>query len=107
MTTFPDHSRAEAVARRLIDEGHAACVNVGAPVLSLYHWDGKTETATEIPLTIKATARSYKAVETLLLEMHPYELPEILAIPVAAGLPAYLDWIAAGRDRSANARDEA
>lgn len=82
-------------------------VRVGAPVLSLYHWGGKTETATEIPIMIKSTARSYKAVESLLLEMHPYELPEILAIPVVTGLPAYLDWIAAGADRSAESPNEA
>jgi periplasmic divalent cation tolerance protein len=100
LTTLPDSSIAEAIARRLIDDGCAACVAVGAPVLSLYHWRGKTETATEIPLTIKTTTQGYDAVEALLRSLHPYELPEIIAIPITAGLSPYLDWIAAETNRS-------
>ena len=100
LTTLPDASIAETIARRLIDDGCAACVSIGAPVLSLYHWRGKTEMATEIPLTIKTTAERYAAVETLLRAIHPYELPEIIAVPVTAGLAPYLDWIAAESNRS-------
>ena len=100
LTTLPDPSIAEAIARRLIDDGCAACVSVGAPVLSLYHWRGKTETATEIPLTIKTTTLAYAAVEALLRALHPYELPEIIAIPITAGLTPYLHWIAAETERS-------
>ena len=97
---LPDPAIAESIARRLIDDGCAACVSVGAPVLSLYHWRGKTETVTEIPLTIKTTTLGYDAVEMLLRSVHPYELPEIVAIPITAGLAPYLDWIAAETNRS-------
>src|SRR3954467_4316492 len=97
-TTLPDKTTAESIARSLVDTGCAACATVGAPVLSLYHWHGKTETAPEIPLTIKTTALRYSAVESLLLELHPYELPEIIAVPVVSGFIPYLDWIAAATD---------
>ncbi|MEO8134694.1 MAG: divalent-cation tolerance protein CutA [Betaproteobacteria bacterium] len=107
MTTVPDQATAETIAQRLVDGGHAACVTIGAPVLSLYHWRGKTETAPEIPVSIKTAARCYDAVESVLLELHPYELPEIIALPIAAGLPAYLDWITAASVRSAENRNEA
>lgn len=100
LTTLPDATIAEAIARRLIDNGCAACVAVGSPVRSLYHWRGKTETGTETPLSIKTTTGAYQAVETLLRELHPYELPEIIAIPITGGLAPYLDWIAAESDRS-------
>ena len=100
LTTLPDSSIAEAIARRLIDDGCAACVSMGAPVLSLYHWRGKTETATEIPLAIKTTTQGYDAVEALLRALHPYELPEIIAIPITGGLTPYLRWIATEANRS-------
>ena len=102
-TTLPDQPVAETIARRLVDAGHAACVTVGAPILSLYHWRGKTETAREVPVTIKTTAGRHAALEALLLELHPYELPEKIATPVTAGHAPYLDWIAAATDRSAEA----
>lgn len=100
LTTLPDAATAETIALRLIDDGCAACVAIGSPVRSLYHWRGKTETATETPLSIKTTAQAYQAVETLLRALHPYELPEIIAIPITGGLTPYLDWIAAESDRS-------
>jgi len=100
LTTLPDPATAEAIARRLVDGGHAACVSIGAPMRSLYHWQGKTETATETPLAIKTTATAYPALEALLKSVHPYELPEIIAVPITAGLGPYLDWIAACTDRS-------
>ena len=103
LTTLPDAAIAETIARRLIDEGCAACVSVGAPILSLYHWHGKTETATEIPMTIKTTAERYDAVEALIRAAHPYALPEIVAVPITAGLAPYLAWIAAETNRSKDA----
>jgi len=106
MTTVPDQTTAEIIARRLVDAGHAACVTVGAPVLSLYHWRGKTETAPEIPLSIKTITRCYEAVEALILELHPYELPEIIAVRIEAGLPPYLYWITSSTVRSARKHDE-
>ena len=105
LTTIPDVNTAESIASRLIADGCAACVAIGSPVRSLYHWQGKTETATEIPLSIKATVASYSAVEAIVKSMHPYELPEIIAVPVTAGLPEYLDWIVAASDRSAVSTD--
>ena len=100
LTTLPDVSQAESIARRLIDDGCAACVSVGAPVRSLYHWRGKTEMTSEIPLTIKTTAGCYDALEALLKSLHPYELPEIVAVPITAGLAPYLNWNAAATERS-------
>ena len=100
LTTLPDSSIAELIGRRLIDDGCAACVSVGAPMRSLYHWRGKTETATEIQLAIKTTTLRYDAVEALLRTLHPYDLPEIIAIAITAGFAPYLDWIASESDRS-------
>jgi periplasmic divalent cation tolerance protein len=105
LTTLPDAATAEAIASRLIDEGCAACVQVGAPVRSLYHWQGKSETSTEIPLSIKTTSRAYPAVEHIVRSMHPYELPEIVALPITAGLAPYLDWIASSSMRSNGSAD--
>ena len=103
MTTLPDADTAEMIAARLIAERAAACVSIGSPVRSLYHWQGKTETATEFPLVIKTTSEAYPSVESTLRSMHPYELPEIIAVPVAAGLGPYLDWIASSCNRSEDA----
>ena len=100
LTTVPDAEHAEAIARRLIEERCAACVSIGAPVRSLYHWRGKTETTDELLLTIKTTAGSYETVERLIRELHPYELPEIIAVPISGGYAPYLDWIAAATERS-------
>lgn len=100
LTTLPDPGIAESIARRLVDDGCAACVAVGTPIRSLYHWQGKTETATETPLTIKTTTQAYGALEALLRSLHPYELPEIIAVPITDGLRPYLDWIAAETNRS-------
>ena len=100
LTTVPDVEHAETIARRLIDNRCAACVSIGAPIRSLYHWRGKTETANEVPMTIKTTAGCYEAVERLIRELHPYELPEVIAIPITGGLAPYLDWIAAETERS-------
>ena len=73
----------------------AACVNVGAPVESMYHWRGQIETAQEVPVAIKTRAALYPRVEAAIVAAHPYELPEIVAVPIIDGLARYLDWIAA------------
>ena len=82
-----------ALARVLVTGRLAACVNVGAPVQSMYHWNGQIETADEIPVTIKTRAALYPRVEAAIRANHPYELPEIVAIPVLDGLRPYLDWL--------------
>ena len=105
LTTLPDSATAEAIASRLIDDGCAACVQIGAAVRSLYHWQGKTETANEIPLSIKTTSQAYAAVERIVRSMHPYELPEIVAVPITAGLATYLNWMIASSNRSKDSGD--
>jgi len=95
LTTLPDQAQAEALARELLTARLAACIQIGATVQSLYHWRGQIETAREIPLAIKTRAGLYPRVEETIRRRHPYELPEIVAVPISYGLPAYLDWIAA------------
>ena len=95
ITNLPDRESAAALAQRLIEERVAACVNILSPCTSVYHWQGKVENAAETPLFIKTLRRHYAAVERIIRECHPYELPEIIAVAIAAGLPAYLEWIAA------------
>jgi periplasmic divalent cation tolerance protein len=100
LTTLPERDTAETLARELLAARLAACIQIGAPAQSLYHWHGQIETAAEIPLTIKTRARLYAQVEQAIRRHHPYELPEIVAVPITCGLPAYLDWIAAETDAS-------
>ena len=92
---MPERAAAEALARKLLAARLAACVHVGAPVRSLYHWRGQIETVDETPLAIKTRAELYPKVQAAILENHPYELPEIVAVPISYALPKYLDWIAA------------
>jgi len=93
ITNFPDRESAVRVAGKLVEARLAACVQVLASCTSIYHWQGKTESAEEIPLLIKTVAARYAEVEKLVLENHPYELPEILQVPTDGGLPAYLNWV--------------
>jgi len=93
LTSLPDADTARRLARGLIEARLAACVQVGAPVESLYHWQGRLETANEIPLAIKTNAAAWPALLAAIRERHPYELPEIVAVPIIDGLPGYLDWI--------------
>jgi len=94
LTQMPDRASAQSLARSLVEARLAACVSIGAPVESLYHWRGQIETAEEVPVAVKTRAERYAAVEAAIREQHPYELPEILAVPVVHGLGPYLDWIA-------------
>lgn len=93
LSTLPDAASAERLAARVIEERVAACVNVLAPVRSMYRWKGVVETATEVPVLIKTTRERYPALEALIRTEHPYELPEIVAVPVERGLEAYLTWV--------------
>ncbi len=98
ITTLPDAASAQALAERLVEQRVAACVNVLAPCRSVYRWQGKVEDAEEVPLLIKTTAARYADLEAAIRAAHPYELPEIVAMPVAKGLPDYLAWVAAETD---------
>jgi periplasmic divalent cation tolerance protein len=103
LTTLPERRGAEALARELLAARLAACVHIGPAVQSLYHWRGQIETTDEIPLAIKTRAVLYSQVEDAIRARHPYELPEIVAVPITDGLPAYLAWIAAETAAAAQA----
>jgi len=95
ITNFPDRASALALAQKLVDERLAACVNVLADCASVYRWQEKIENASEVPVFIKTLAQHYPRVEQAVKAMHPYELPEIIAVPISNGLPAYMQWMAA------------
>ena len=91
--TCPDDATANTLAELLISKQLAACVNIINGIQSVYAWQGKVEFADEALLLIKTTTSAYEVLQTVLREQHPYELPEIVAVSVTAGLPAYLEWI--------------
>ena len=91
----PDEACANRIALAVVEAGLAACVNLLPRVQSVYRWQGNIESASEVPLLIKTTAGRYTELETAIRELHPYDVPEIIALPIAQGLPAYLDWLAA------------
>jgi periplasmic divalent cation tolerance protein len=93
LCTFPNAEIAQATATALVEEGLAACVNLAPQVTSIYRWEGKVETAGEVLTFIKTTRDGYDALEARLRQLHPYEVPEILAFPVERGSPAYLAWV--------------
>jgi periplasmic divalent cation tolerance protein len=93
LTTLPDRDAAGTLARSLVADRLAACVSIGAPVESIYHWRGAIETSTEVPLTVKTRADLFDAVAAAIRARHPYELPEILAVPITEGADDYLAWI--------------
>lgn len=93
LSNAPDLLLAKRIAHMLVEERLAACVNLGASVLSMYMWKGELEGAEEIPLVIKTTQAALPALTARLTELHPYEVPEILVLPVAGGARPYLDWV--------------
>ena len=99
LTNVPDQATAEKLARALIGHRAAACVNVLAPCRSIYRWQGAVETADEIPLLIKSTVANYADVERIVRALHPYDVPELIALPITQGLPAWLAWLAQETER--------
>lgn len=91
----PDAATGQRIADTLVGERLAACVNLLPGVTSVYRWQGKVEQASEVLLLVKTTADRLGALSARICELHPYELPEVIAVEVRAGLPAYLDWVAA------------
>ncbi|TAN70560.1 MAG: divalent-cation tolerance protein CutA [Methylobacter sp.] len=91
--TCPDKDTAEKIARLLVMNNEAACVNILPGITSIYAWKGRIESAQEHLLLIKAHKDHYQAIEITLRDHHPYELPEIIAVPIERGLPEYLHWI--------------
>jgi len=94
-TNLPDRAAAERIADALIEQRLAACVNILAPCRSVYRWKDALQHDEEHPLLVKTTSERYAALEAAIRAAHPYELPEIVALPVERGLPAYLEWVAA------------
>ncbi|TAK92314.1 MAG: divalent-cation tolerance protein CutA [Burkholderiaceae bacterium] len=93
LTNTPDLTTAKDLARTLVERRLAACVNILPNVQSIYRWQGEIESADEIPLLIKTTTERYPALEAAIRETHPYAVPEIIALPISKGLPAYLRWV--------------
>ena len=101
LTTAPDADIAESLAHQLVESGLAACVKQLAPCRSTYRWQGQIESAIEIPLMIISDESRYAALEAWLKDAHPYDLPEIIALPCTNGLPEYLSWVNASTRVSA------
>lgn len=95
LTNLPDRAAAERLADALLEQRVAACVNILAPCRSVYRWENDLKHDEEHPVLIKTTSERYGALEAAIRARHPYQLPEIIAVPVERGLPAYLDWVAA------------
>lgn len=93
ITNLPDRATAEHIAEALVTEGVAACVNILSECTSIYRWKNKIERDAEVPLLIKTTRAAYPQLEHSLRDLHPYELPEIIALSISAGLPEYLNWV--------------
>lgn len=93
LCSCPDETTADKLAEAVVDARSAACVNIVPQVTSVYRWQGERMTDREALLIIKTTTAAYPEVEATLLAHHPYELPEIIALPIAGGLSAYLDWV--------------
>jgi periplasmic divalent cation tolerance protein len=93
LTTMPDDPQADELARTLVTERLAACVNVHGPMSSTYRWKQTVEREAERQLVIKTTADRLAAVERRLRELHPYEVPEFLVVPIEGGSDAYLQWV--------------
>jgi periplasmic divalent cation tolerance protein len=93
ISTFPDAATAARVSEELVTQNLAACANIGAPVRSIYHWQGKLEKSDETLVFFKTTRSRFDDFQTTLKSLHPYEVPEIVCVSVAGGLPEYLQWV--------------
>ena len=94
LSTFPDADTAARIARTLVELQLAACVNVVPAVRSIYRWEGKVCDEAETLAVIKTTAERYAALAAKIAELHPYQVPELIALPLADGHPPYLAWLA-------------
>jgi periplasmic divalent cation tolerance protein len=93
VTTISDRQGAEKIAKELIDKRLAACVQIAGPIKSIYRWKGKIETAKEWVCVIKTRKNLYEKVEAAIKKIHPYEVPEIIAVSIALANKDYLKWI--------------
>ena len=93
LNTCPDMDVAKKLATLLVQGKMAACINIIPGLTSIYEWEGKLETGTECLLVIKSTKERYPELEKMIHDNHPYELPEIITVPVTGGLSNYLGWV--------------
>lgn len=93
LTTVPDEQKARDIAKTLVDERLAACVTVSAACQSFYRWEGKICEDREMILFIKTKAALYERLEARIKQVHPYQVPEIIALPLVRGYEKYLDWL--------------
>ncbi len=94
LCTCPDPATAERIAETVVGERLAACVNIVPGLTSIYRWDSQIQHDSELLLLVKTHQAVYPLLEARIRELHPYQIPEIIALPIQAGLAAYLDWIA-------------
>ena len=94
LSTLPTADKAAEIARALVEEQLAACVNIVPAVRSIYRWQGATQDDSEALAIIKTTRDRYDALARRVLQLHPYELPELIVLPLEGGHPAYLAWVA-------------
>ena len=93
-TTCPDQETARNLAKKLLDQGLAGCINIIGGIESHYRWEGEYRQGQEALMLIKTAAETYPQLEMVITASHPYELPEIIAVPLSVGLPGYLEWVA-------------
>ena len=93
ISTFPDADLARSVSRQLVEQRLAACANIGGAVQSIYHWQGKIEEGAETLVFFKTTRDRFDEFARVLKSLHPYEVPEIIAVRVEEGFAAYLEWV--------------
>ncbi len=94
-TTLPNSDKAADLARALVEERLAACANLIPAIRSIYRWEGKLQDENEVLVLLKTRSENVERLKARILELHPYEVPEVLAVPVESGYQAYLDWISA------------
>jgi len=95
LCTCPDEVTGQRLARSLVEEGLAACVNAVPNIASTFCWEGKVQEDREVLLLIKSTSAVYARLEARIQALHPYELPEVVAVPIVRGSAAYLGWLEA------------
>jgi periplasmic divalent cation tolerance protein len=93
--TCPNHAEASQLAHSIVTDGVAACVNIIPAIESVYRWQGKIETSHEVLLLIKTTRTLFPALRELIVKLHSYDTPEVIAVPVADGAAKYLAWLGA------------
>ena len=94
LSTFPDHETAQRISNQLVTEKFAACANILPGIESIYRWKEKVETGSETLVFFKLSEDRQSAFQEKLRSLHPYEVPEIIFVPVTTGLPEYLRWVA-------------